>query len=223
MISLVTKGLPSRSPPIQAPNWKNGGTSNVHPDSPAQCTSSFSSNAGNGIEQGLIEEMQAPGYLLRDGGLLQPQLAGEPEQFDFAASFWMSSVRSRRVQRGDSRSMSAAIDAAMTLEHRDPLGLGGMRRDDRPDPQFGQQAADLISLDPDGCRVARSAARRCRARPDSRAGSRPRAAGASRHSAPRCSAAGTRCPAPAACARAAAASGLQRSISPRSSGTISGS
>ena len=42
---------------------------------------------------------------------------------------------------------AAAVDAPVFLQHRDPLGLGRVRGDDRADAQRGQQALDLLGVD----------------------------------------------------------------------------
>ena len=106
--SLVTNGLPSRSPPIQAPNWKNG----LHLEALAGVVllqgidSSLSEQRRHGLEQRFVEEVQSPGHFLRHRRLLQPQLAGKPKQFDLVAQLFDQSGAFARVQRGDSRSIS---------------------------------------------------------------------------------------------------------------------
>src|SRR5213080_3937064 len=106
--SFVTKGLPSRSPPIQEPNWtatpSSRTTSRVEgvavpvaadPGTeleerrhlPAlrrvrlpQRALQLVHQLGDDLEEVLVDEVQPPRQLLVDGGFLEPQLAGEPQQ-----------------------------------------------------------------------------------------------------------------------------------------------
>ena len=99
------------------------------------------------VEQVLVEEIQAPGDLLRDGGFLQLELPGEPEQLDFIRQrldqFLALAIRpARRFELEQPQ-----VDAPMALEHRDPLGLGRMRGDHRPHAQLGQGAAESERAD----------------------------------------------------------------------------
>ena len=100
------------------------------------------------LEQGLVEEMQAPRDLVLHGRLLQMQLARHPHQLDLVAQV---------VDEGGALAFGPArhleltqqeIDLAIFLQHGDALGLGRMRGDHRPDAQVRQERLDLLRRDP---------------------------------------------------------------------------
>ena len=99
------------------------------------------------LEQGLVEEVQAPGHLALDGGLLQMEFAGHPDELDLVPKLVHQAVA---LTLGPARQFELAqdeIDAAELLQHRHALSLGGMRRDGRPNAQVLQKGVDLRRLD----------------------------------------------------------------------------
>ncbi len=103
---------------------------------------------GDGLEQRFVEEMESPVHLLGNGRLGQPQLAGEPQQLDVVAKpvhqrLALARCPARRLQLDQ-----PAVDPPVLLQHGDALGLGGMGRDDRADPEHLQQLVDLGRRDP---------------------------------------------------------------------------
>ena len=113
--------------------------------------SSLLQQLGDAVEQRLVEEMQPPRDFLLDRGLLQPQFAGHPQKFDFVAQLIDDAGA---FARGPARLLELdqqAVDAAVLLEHRDPLGFGRMRGDHRTHARRGQlfaraPAASMPSL-----------------------------------------------------------------------------
>ena len=100
------------------------------------------------VEQVLVEEVQAPGHFLIDRGLVELQLAGEPQQLDLVADragevLALAVGPARRLQVEQ-----AQVDAAVAFEHRHALGLGRVRGDDRADAQAAQRLADLLRIEP---------------------------------------------------------------------------
>src|SRR2546426_788826 len=73
---------------------------------------------GDDVEQVLRHEVQSPGELLGDRGLLQSQLPGEPQQLDLR-SHGVDQVAP--LARGPARRFELdqpAVDPAVLLEHR---------------------------------------------------------------------------------------------------------
>ena len=100
------------------------------------------------VEQVLGDEVQAPRAFLRDRRLREPQLAGEPQQLDLGAQLGdevgaLAGSPARRFQVHQ-----PAVDAAVFLEHRHPLRLGRMSRDDRAHPEARDHAPQLLHRDP---------------------------------------------------------------------------
>ena len=78
--SLVTFGLPSRSPPIHDENRRNGRDGNgVLRVMPVEGRGELIVELRHGVEQDLAEEVQAPGNLLLEARPLQAKLAGHPQ------------------------------------------------------------------------------------------------------------------------------------------------
>ena len=99
------------------------------------------------VEQVLVEEIQAPLHFLLDGGLLELEFAGEPQQFDLVADRALQFVALARGPAWRFQVEQAQVNAAVTLEHGDALGLGRVRRDDRPDADAGQRLAHFTCGD----------------------------------------------------------------------------
>ena len=155
MTSLVTKGLPSRSPPIHEPNWKNGVEREVFARIKLrEHAVELLQKIGDAIEQRLVKEMQAPGDFLIDRWFLQAQFAGHPQQARSRRA--TVSMMPRAFARGPSRLFQLdqqPVDAAMLFEDGHPLRFGGMRGDDRPDPRRSQPVAQLLRIDAEICRL----------------------------------------------------------------------
>ncbi len=105
------------------------------------------------VEQRLVKEMEPPRDFLRDGGLLQPQLAGHPQKLDFIAQLvddcGAFARRPARLLELDQQ----AVDPAMFFEHRHPLGFRRMRRDDRTHPRRGELFAKIFGRNPETRRL----------------------------------------------------------------------
>lgn len=102
---------------------------------------------GHDVEKVLVEEVQAPGHLLVDRGLLELEFAREPEDFDLVGD------RAHQVVAlavGPARRLELVkleVDAPVPLEHCDPLGLGRVRRDHRADAQPAQRVAHGLRVE----------------------------------------------------------------------------
>ena len=102
---------------------------------------------GQHLEQRLVEEVQAPGDLALDGGLLEVKFARHPDELDLVAQLVHQAVA---LALGPARQLELAqheVDAPELLQHRDALALGGVRRDRRADAQVLQERVDLRRLD----------------------------------------------------------------------------
>src|SRR5438132_1101084 len=96
------------------------------------------------VEEILVDEIQPPGELLGDGGLLEPQLARQPQQFDLGAE---TVDQAQALPRGPARRLEVhepPIDAAVPLEHGDAFRLGRMSGDHGPDAQVAHERAHLV-------------------------------------------------------------------------------
>ena len=142
----MTEGLPSRSPPIHEPNWKNGRKLEARARIILlERAVEQRQHLRRLVEQRLVEEVQPAADLVLHRRLLQMQLAGHPHQLDLVAQI----VDPRRaLALGPARLLELAqqeIDAAIFLQHGDALRLGRMRGDHRPDAQARQQRLDLFA------------------------------------------------------------------------------
>src|ERR1700704_176847 len=147
--SFVTKGLPSRSPPIQEPNWKNGGTSKRSDGYACRSArSSLSTSSGTTSKRFSCDEHHPPPPPRPAGGRGEPQLAREPQQLDLGPQVVDQRAALPRSPAGRLEVNEPTIDAAMLLEHRDALGFCRVRGDDGAHAQLGDDRAHLIRRDP---------------------------------------------------------------------------
>ncbi len=103
---------------------------------------------GHDLEEVFVDEVQTPGQLLLDGGLHEAQLAREPQQLDFGPEGFDQGAAFPGSPAGGLEIHQPTINASMLLEHRDALGFGRMRGDDRAHPQAGDHAAHFVRRDP---------------------------------------------------------------------------
>ena len=87
----------------------------------------------HGLEQRLLEEIEAPMNLLLHGGLLQAQVIGHPEQLDLVAQRGHEPLTFAGRPSGRLKVDQQAVDPPMFLEYGHALGLGLVRREHRPD------------------------------------------------------------------------------------------
>src|SRR2546427_3580112 len=86
--------------------------------------------------------------LLLDGGFLEPQLAGEPQQLDLGPQVLHQRAA---LPGGPARGLEVhepAVDAPMLFEHGDPLGFRRVRGDDGAHAQVRDHGTHLIRRDP---------------------------------------------------------------------------
>src|SRR2546426_2288939 len=105
---------------------------------------------GHDVEQVLGYEVQPPGELLLHRRLLEAQLAGEPQQLDLRAEVvdQGAALAGRPAWRLEVHQPS--INAAVLLEHGDPLRLGRTGGDHRTDPEARDPRPDLVRRDARG-------------------------------------------------------------------------
>ena len=110
----------------------------------------FLHQLGHHVEQVLVHEVQPPGQLLRHCGLFEAQLAGEPQEIDLGPQVFHQRSALAGGPAGRFQVDQPAVDPAMLFEHRDALGLGGVRRDDRAYPQVCDDDTHVVRGDPAG-------------------------------------------------------------------------
>ena len=102
---------------------------------------------GHGVEQAVLEEVQAPGDFLNDGGLFQANFAGQPQEFDFDPQI----VAQRIVLLGSGpqglEGRQPTVHPAVNFQDRNPLGLGRMGGDHRLHGGRLEQGLEMRRID----------------------------------------------------------------------------
>ena len=101
-------------------------------------------------EQRLVEEVQAPGHFLVEGGPVQAQLAGEQQELDLVANLQRQPVAFARRPAVGLQLHQGAVDPPVGLEHGGALGLGGVGGDGGRHLHLVQDALKRIALDATG-------------------------------------------------------------------------
>ncbi len=147
----MTKGFPSRSPPIQEPKRRNGPTWNCAAGQRlAQGALELAVDGRHGVEERALEVNEARSHLVERGGALGAplprggegghQLAQAPGQ-----PLALAGTGPRVVEEVEHRA-----DAAEVVEHGAPPGLGGMGGEHRHHQQSIEQRLDLAGRGPAG-------------------------------------------------------------------------
>src|SRR5438034_7272072 len=89
-----------------------------------------------------------PGEFLRHGRLLEPQFARQPQDLDVVAQLVDQIAALARRPAWLFQVHEAEIEGTVPLEHRDTLGLGGVRGDHGLDVEGRENGPDLVGGDP---------------------------------------------------------------------------
>src|SRR5262249_58365485 len=108
-------------------------------------------NLRDRLEQGLVEEVEGPEYLLLYRRLFQAQLAGQPEQLDLEADLPLQLSALSRSPARRLQFHQEAVDPAVLLQNGDALRFGGVSGQHGPDPEGAESFLKLFSFHARAC------------------------------------------------------------------------
>ena len=155
----VTKGLPSRSPPIQEPKLTSWGSSQMEGvvswlDAGiaagvfgGEGGGDFGVEDGEGVEEGGLVVVERHADLVADGGAGAADVVGLPEGGDLGDEVVLEGFE-LGLGDGDAVELLEEVGDAAALEHDGAAGdLGGVRGEDGRDADALEEVAGLVGGD----------------------------------------------------------------------------
>ncbi len=159
----VTKGLPSRSPPIQEPkltSWGRSASAGLGVVLGCQSAGDLGVEHGQRVEDGGLVVVERHADLVAHGGAGVADVVGLPERGDLGDDILLQRFE-LGIGDGDAVELLQQVGDAAALEHDDAArDLGRVRGEDGRDADAGEQLAWPASAEMPARRSWRSAPRR---------------------------------------------------------------
>ena len=159
----VTKGLPSRSPPIQEPkltSWGISARAGFHSILRGKGGGDLRVEDGQGVEDGGLVVVERHANLVAHGGTHVAHVVGLPQRRDLSDDFLLQCIEAG-LGDGDAVDLHEQVGDSAALEHdRAASDLSGVRGEYWGDADALEQGASLVRGDPSELHLPKRAAQR---------------------------------------------------------------